>query len=144
MVVKTPLPFFQIRLPKLLFLVPGLSIFIKYNVLWIVWLLFDMVWWILMVSKSLWNKPVFHNFCKQKNNGFIWFISSTFWTIKNPFSLWLFICWQGNQVPGKLTLRPEFFFVAQNSLKCGEKSHFIAYFYEFYPTFSQSRVKIGP
>ena len=67
--VKTPLPLFQIRLPKLLFLGPDLSIFIKYNVLWIVWLLFDMVWWTFNGSKSWWNKPVFHNFWKQNNKG---------------------------------------------------------------------------
>ena len=52
MIVKTPLPPFQIRLPKLLFLGPDLFIFIKYNVLWIVWLLFDMVCWVLMVKKA--------------------------------------------------------------------------------------------
>ena len=27
--------------------------------------------------KSWSNKPVFHNFCKQNNNGFIWYISPT-------------------------------------------------------------------
>ena len=86
MVVKTPLSPFQIRLPKLLFLGPDLSIFIKYNVLWIVWLLFDMVWWLFNGSKCWWNKLVFHNFCKQNNNGFIWFISPTFLTIKSVSS----------------------------------------------------------
>ena len=40
--------------------------------------------------------------------------------------------------------RPDFFFVAWNSLKYGENSYCMAYFYEFYPTFSQNRVKIGP
>ena len=40
--------------------------------------------------------------------------------------------------------RPDFFFVAWNSLKYGENSYCIAYFNEFYPTFSQNRVKIGP
>ena len=40
--------------------------------------------------------------------------------------------------------RPDFFFVAWNSLKYGENSFCIAYFNEFYPTFSQNRVKIGP
>ena len=39
--------------------------------------------------------------------------------------------------------RPDFFFVAWNSLKYGENSYCIAYFNEFYPTFSQNRVKIG-
>ena len=53
-------------------------------------------------------------------------------------------CWQGDQMPGKLTLSPDSFFVARNSLKYGEKSYCIAYFNEFYPTFSQNRVKIGP
>ena len=50
-------------------------------------------------------------------------------------------------MPGKLTLSPDariFFFVARNSLKYGENSYCIAYFNEFYPTFSQNRVKIGP
>ena len=40
--------------------------------------------------------------------------------------------------------RPDFFFVAWNSLKYGENSYCIAYFNEFYPTFSQNRVKIDP
>ena len=40
--------------------------------------------------------------------------------------------------------RPDFFFIAWNSLKYGENSYCIAYFNEFYPTFSQNRVKIGP
>ena len=40
--------------------------------------------------------------------------------------------------------RPDSFFVARNSLKYGEKSYCIAYFNEFYPKFSQNRVKIGP
>ena len=40
--------------------------------------------------------------------------------------------------------RPDFFFVAWNSLKYGENSYCIVYFNEFYPTFSQNRVKIGP
>ena len=40
--------------------------------------------------------------------------------------------------------RPDSFFVAQNSLKYGEKSDYIAYFNEFYITVSQNRVKIGP
>ena len=40
--------------------------------------------------------------------------------------------------------RPDFFFVAWNSLKYGENSYCIAYFNKFYPTFSQNRVKIGP
>ena len=39
---------------------------------------------------------------------------------------------------------PDSFFVARNSLKYGEKSYCIAYFNEFYLTFSQNRVKIGP
>ena len=37
--------------------------------------------------------------------------------------------------------RPDFFFVAWNSLKY---CYCIAYFKKFYPTFSQNRVKIGP
>ena len=40
--------------------------------------------------------------------------------------------------------RPDSFFVARNSLKYGEKSYCGAYFNEFYLTFSQNRVKIGP
>ena len=40
--------------------------------------------------------------------------------------------------------RADSFFVAWNSLKYGEKSYSIAYFNEFYLTFSQNRVKIGP
>ena len=40
--------------------------------------------------------------------------------------------------------RPDSFLVARNSLKCGEKSYCIAFFNEFYLTFSQNRVKIGP
>ena len=40
--------------------------------------------------------------------------------------------------------RPDFFFVAWNSLKYGENYHCIAYFNEFYLTFSQNMVKIGP
>ena len=40
--------------------------------------------------------------------------------------------------------RPDSFFVARNSLKYGEKSYCIAYFNEFYLTFSQNRVAIGP
>ena len=40
--------------------------------------------------------------------------------------------------------RPDFFFVAWNSLTYDENSYCIAYFNEFYPTFSQNRVKIGP
>ena len=40
--------------------------------------------------------------------------------------------------------RPHSFFVARHSLKYGEKSYCIAYFNEFYLTFSQNRVKIGP
>ena len=40
--------------------------------------------------------------------------------------------------------RPDSFFVARNSLKYGEKSYCIAYLNEFYLTFSQNRVKIGP
>ena len=49
-------------------------------------------------------------------------------------------------MPGKHTQpeRPDFFFVAWNSLKYGENSYCIAYLKEFYPTFSQNRVKIGP
>ena len=40
--------------------------------------------------------------------------------------------------------RPDSSFVARNSLKYGEKSYCIAYFNEFYITFSQNRFKIGP
>ena len=40
--------------------------------------------------------------------------------------------------------RPDLFYVARNSLKYGEKSYFIAYFYDFYLKVSQNRVKIGP
>ena len=40
--------------------------------------------------------------------------------------------------------RLDSFFVARNSLKYGEKSYCIAYFNEFYLTFSQNRVKIVP
>ena len=47
-------------------------------------------------------------------------------------------------MPGKLTLSPDSFFVARNSLKYGEKSYCIAYFNEFDLTFSQNRVKNSP
>ena len=49
-------------------------------------------------------------------------------------------------MPGKLTQpgRPDSCFVARNSLKYGENPYCIAYFNEFYLTFSQNRVKIGP
>ena len=49
-------------------------------------------------------------------------------------------------MPRKLTQpgHPDSFFVARNSLKYGEQSYCIAYFNEFYLTFSQNRVKIGP
>ena len=47
-------------------------------------------------------------------------------------------------MPRKLTVSLDIFFVAWNSLKYGENSYCIAYFNEFYPTFSQNRVKIGP
>ena len=46
--------------------------------------------------------------------------------------------------PGKFILSPGLFFVAWNTLKYGDKSNSIAYFYKFYPKFSQNRVKIGP
>ena len=38
--------------------------------------------------------------------------------------------------------RPDSFFVARNSLKYGEKSYCIAYFNEFYLTFSQNSLKL--
>ena len=74
---------------------------------------------------------------------------SIYWSIysrSRTFSLWLFICWQGDQMPKTHTQpgRPDSFFAARNSLKYGEKSYCIAYFNEFYLTFSQNRVKIGP
>ena len=47
-------------------------------------------------------------------------------------------------MPEKLTLSRDSFFVARNSLKYGEKSYCVAYFNEFYLTFSQNRIKIGP
>ena len=40
--------------------------------------------------------------------------------------------------------RPDSFFVARNLLKYGEKSYRIIHFNEFYLTFSQNRVKVGP
>ena len=48
--------------------------------------------------------------------------------------------WKTHTQPGCM----DFFFVARNSLKYGEKSYCIAYFNEFYLTLSQNRVKSSP